>query len=98
MKAKDLIKVLNAVSPNSEVTFSIGRDQKYRDTCAKVELLNGDCLLYLGIDHIELYGNAEADEDGVSTWSDIVLKQTNYQEAHLLFLAGEYDKKYLKNK
>jgi len=51
MKAKHLIKILEAVDPESDVNLQIGsdNDQSYRDLCAMAELADGDCLSYLEI-------------------------------------------------
>jgi len=73
MKAKDLIRVLQGLDPESSVTLSIGRDDEYRKKCAKAELATGDCLGFLAIDRIEIYPN----EGGKEMWADIVLEQNN---------------------
>ena len=56
MKAADLIKALQAVDPESEVRFCVGdrRDDDYRDMCAKVELIHGNCLEKLSVALVEI--------------------------------------------
>jgi hypothetical protein len=88
MKVKDLIKVLQALDPETGVTLSLGRTQEYRDTCAKAELTCGDCLGYLAVDRIEIYP-----DDG-EMWADIVLQQNNL--GYLEEEAEKFDKMYLK--
>ena len=73
MKAKDLIKILQGVDPESVVSLSLGREQEYRDLCAKAELAIGDCLNFLTIDRVEIY----EDSDEPEIWAEIVLKQDN---------------------
>ena len=86
MKAKDLIKVLQALDPEKGVSFSLGRDQEYRDKCAKAELICGDCLGFLAIDKIEFH------DEGDDMWCDIVLKQDNL--CYLDDEADKFDEKY----
>ena len=89
MKVKKLIRILQALDPESFVTLSLGRDEEYRNMCAKAEIITGDCLDYLDIDRIEFYSGAEDPEE---IWADIVLKQNNliYFEEE----AAKFDKKY----
>lgn len=91
MKAKDLIRVLQGLDPESSISLSLGRNDEYREQCAKAELAKGECLGYLDVDKIEIYpGNGSED-----MWADIVLEQSN-----LGFLdeeAAKFDKMYSKN-
>lgn len=91
MKAKDLIRVLQGLDPESHVTLSLGRDDEYRKKCAKAELATGDCLGFLAVDKIEIH----PDEGGKDMWADIVLEQNNlgYFEEE----AEKFDKMYSKN-
>lgn len=92
MKAKDLIRVLQGLDPESHVTLSIGRDDEYRKKCAKAELATGDCLGFLAVDKIEIH----PDEGGKDMWADIVLEQNNL--GYLEEEAEKFDKMYSKNK
>lgn len=87
MKVKKLIRILQALDPESFVTLSLGRDDEYRKKCAKAELITGDCLEYLDIDRVEIYTDAEEE-----ICADIIVKQNNliYFEEE----ASEFDKKY----
>ena len=87
MKAKDLIRVLQVLDPESSVTFSLGNDQEYRDKCAKAELVVGDCLGFLAIDNVVFH-----DDDGL--WCDIVLFQDNL--GYLDDEAKKFDEQYIK--
>ena len=88
MKAKDLIKVLQSVDPESEVTMTLGRSDEYRDTCAKAELVCGECLEFLSIDKVEVHSSKGSTE----VWADIVLEQ--YNLPYLEDEAGKFDEKY----
>ena len=91
MKAKDLIRVLQGLDPESHVTLSLGRDDEYRKKCAKAELATGDCLGFLAVDKIEIH----PDEGGKDMWADIVLEQNNL--GYLEEEAEKFDKMYSKN-
>ena len=54
MKVKDLIKVLQSVDPESELSLEVGYDKEYREKCAKAELAEGECLNYFYIDQINI--------------------------------------------
>lgn len=87
MKVKKLIRILQALDPESFVTLSLGRDDEYRKKCAKAELITGDCLEYLDIDRVEIYTDAKEE-----ICADIIVKQNNliYFEEE----ASKFDKKY----
>ena len=74
MKTKHLIKILEAVDPESDVGLQIGGndDQAYRDLCAMAELAGGECLSYLEISEARIY---EADD---KTCVSLTLQQWNY--------------------
>ncbi|MBR3114384.1 MAG: hypothetical protein IKN22_01920 [Bacteroidaceae bacterium] len=91
MKVGDLINVLQRLDPESSITLSLGRDDEYREMCAKAELVCGDCLGWLAVDRIEIYPN----EDDSEMYADIVLKQDNL--GSLNKEADKFDEQYLKN-
>lgn len=91
MKAKELIKVLEAVNPEIEVGLQIGgygdAGEEYRDMCAKVQIESGECLDYLRIDHAIIH-----DDDDV--WVNLVLRQHNYNDRDMPDIAKKFDEKY----
>ena len=70
-KAKNLIRVLQALDPESGVSLSLGDNNEYREKCAKAELFSGGCLSNLSVDSVEFH-----DDDG-ELWCDIILRQNN---------------------
>ena len=90
MKAKELIKILEGVDPESEVAFGIGRygDGEYRRRCAKAELMLGECLDYLVIDYVAIHKN-DCDNE---PWANIILEQSNV--GSLSDVARDFDEKY----
>lgn len=90
MKAKELIKVLEAVNPESEVGLQIGgyggAGEEYRDMCAKVQIESGECLDYLHIDYAVIH-------DAGDMWVNLVLRQSNYAESDMSDIAKEFDEK-----
>lgn len=91
MKVGDLIKVLQGLNPDRNISFSLGRSNEYREKCAKAELACGECLGWLAVDGIEIYSV----EKGSEMMADIVLKQ--YSLGSLNEMADKFDKQYLKN-
>ena len=92
MKAKELIKVLETVDPESEVSLRIGGydgAEEYRNMCAKVQIESGDCLDYLRIDFAIIRS-----EDG--GWVELVLMQNNYNHHDMPDIARKFDEKYNK--
>lgn len=91
MKAKDLIKILQAVDPDSKVTMMLGdvHDDEYRIMCSKVQLASGECLDFLAVKSVCIY------EDS-GTYADIVLKQDNYSDENLERIANDFDNYLLK--
>lgn len=91
MKAKELIKVLGSVDPESEVALGIGRygNEEYREQCAKVQLVHGECLDFLTIDCVVVH---KGDGDN-EPWADIILQQNNFSD--LSDAAKDFDKKYI---
>jgi len=92
MKAKDLMKILNSVNPDSEVGLSLGADgeYEYRKACAKAELVSSECLCYLAIDKVVI--NDTKEDYGL--WADIVLKQDNITDMESY--VKDFDKLYPK--
>lgn len=90
MKAKDLIRVLQVLDPESGVSLSLGNNNEYREKCAKAELVSGSCLEYLSVESVEFH-----DDDG-ELWCDIILRQNNLCE--LDDTAHRFDEKYLRIK
>ncbi len=91
MKAKHLIKILEAVDPESEVGLQIGsdNDQTYRDLCAKVQIADGECLDCLCIEEVVI------DEDGDGRLSpNLILRQWNYND--LESAAADFSETYKK--
>lgn len=91
MTAKELIKVLEAVNPESEVGLQIGgygnAGEEYRNMCAKVQIESGECLDDLRIDYAIIHD----DDDG---WLNLVLRQNNYIESDMPDIAKKFDEKY----
>ena len=93
MKAKELIKVLGAVDPESEVGLQIGgygdAGEEYRGMCAKVQIEGGECLDYLSIDYAIIHDDDE-------TWVNLVLRQHNYKDCDMTDIANRFDEKHNK--
>ena len=89
MKAADLIKALQAVDPESEVSFGIGdkRDDNYRDMCAKGELQTCECLQHLRVETVEIVSDK-------TPWAHVVLRQSNISSYDLECYQRDFDKKY----
>lgn len=90
MKAKDLIRILQGLEPDTNVIFGVGRYPEYRQLCAKAELAAGDCLEYLVADKVEIYVEDGEDEE----MCKIILAQGNYTD--LASAAEEYDEQIKK--
>lgn len=90
MKARQLIKILEAVDPESEVSLQIGsdKDQTYRDLCAMAELTDGECLSFLKISEAKIY------EDDEKTCVSLTLQQWNYSD--LESAAADFGETYKK--
>lgn len=93
MKAKDLIKILEA-APEAEVDLQIGgyREEEYRETCAKLELLDGECLNFLDVDYAIVHPDKY--KEGTVAFISLVLRQTNY--SNLEAAAEEFDNMFQK--
>ena len=86
MKAKDLIRVLQVLDPESGVSLSLGNNDEYREKCAKAELFSGGCLSNLSVDFVEFH-----DDDG-ELWCDIIVCENNLYD--LDDTAKRFDEKY----
>ena len=75
MKAKELIRILEAVDPESEVMASISGDAESLKSCAKAELVTGECLSVLAVDFVEIYG----EEGGCKMSATLNLEQMNVE-------------------
>lgn len=91
MKAKELIKVLEAANPESEVSLQIGgygdAGEEYRNMCAKVQIESGECLDFLRIDYAIIH-----DDDDV--WANLVLRQHNYIDSVMSDIEKGFNEKY----
>jgi len=97
MKNKDLIRVLQALDPEQEVTFSLGSgvESAHRTMCAKAELMDGECLKYLNVSSI----NITMDETDQSVAiADVILFCDNYPDKLLEETAERYDEEFGKNR
>ena len=93
MKAKDLIKILEA-APEAEVDLQIGgyREKEYREMCAKLELLDGECLNFLNVEYAIVH--PATNYQGTGAMISLVLRQTNYNNP--VSAAEEFDNMYQK--
>ena len=91
MKAKELIKILEAVDPESEIGLQLGGygREEYRNMCAKVQIEGGELLDFLRIDYAIIHN----DDD---VWVNLVLRQDNYNESGMSEIAKKFDEKYKK--
>ena len=85
-----MLKVLQAVDPDTTVTLTLGeaKDWEYRERCAKAELISGECLMCLRIDVAQVIADAD------KPWVDLQLRQDNIMDGDLDGMATEFDKKY----
>lgn len=90
MKAKELIRVLNAVDPESDVLASVGRTVEYQELCAKAELVTGECLSVLNVDVVQILGA----EGGCEMSATLILEQETVD--NLRETADLFDKLYEK--
>lgn len=86
MTAKELIRILQIMEPDTTVTFSVGRNDEYRALCARAELATVGSLGYMTVDKIDIYPDDEI-------MIDIVLKSASFD---LEGEASEFDRKYTK--
>ena len=92
MKAKELIKVLSAADPDTEVYFQIGDllNWKYREMCAKAELAENNCLECLRADSVKIAMSEDSDDGEL--YVDVILKQYNYED--MGYIVEEFNKMY----
>lgn len=97
MKNKDLIRVLQALDPEQEVTFSLGRgvESAHRTMCAKAELMKGECLKYLNVSGINIIMD---ETDQSVAIADVILFCDNYPDKLLEETAKMYDEEFGKNR
>ena len=86
MKAKDLVRILQGLAPDTEVVFEVGRDAEYRKQCAKAELASGDCLTCFDVGKVEIFVAGEEDDGELC---NIILDQCNFLDLNAA--AKEYD-------
>lgn len=86
MKAKNLIRVLQTLDPESGISLSLGNNNEYREKCAKAELFSGGCLSNLSVDSVEFH-----DDDG-ELWCDIIVCENNLYD--LDDTAQRFDEKF----
>ena len=88
MKAKELIKILQAADPEEIVRFRLSKDDEYRERCAKAEIVTGEVLGYLTAESVEIC------DFGEGLYTCVTLKQDNLKECSLDFYVDEFDKNY----
>lgn len=86
MKAKDLIRVLQALDPESGVSLSLGNNNEYREKCAKAELVSSGCLECLSVDTVVFHNDYD------ELWCDLILRQNNI--CYLDDTAQRFDEKF----
>lgn len=86
MKAKDLIKALQCVGPDSIVTFTLGVNDYYREVAAKAELLGYNSLFNL----LAMFADVQIRESGETI--DITLRCVD--EAEQTDVENEFNKMY----
>lgn len=90
MKVKHLIQILETMYPDDPVMFQLGSDDKYRERCAKAELVTKSSPLEtLVIDKIEITCDDEPD----ALYPGIILKISNEYE-WIDEKVKEFDKKF----
>lgn len=92
MRVKNLIDLLNNLHPNVNITFRLGNDDEYRQKCAKVEIIDNECLAYLDVESLIVY---PGDASGNPECAFLELKEWNY-EKNLDKVAAEFDATYVK--
>ena len=99
MKAKDLIKILQSVHPESDVFFSIGKfeEEEKRDIIAKSQLVSGnDPLTCLEVVKAEIVSRDPIDDED-TYGADLILDTFVYPSPQGLWDdAEDFDKLYKK--
>ena len=94
MRVKNLTDLLSNLHPNVNITFKLGNDDEYRQKCAKVEIVDCECLAYLDVESLSVF---PADASGNPECAFLVLKEWNYGGG-LNKVAAEFDATYEKKK
>ena len=92
MRVKNLVDLLRNLDPNVNITFKVGNDDEYRQQCAKVEIIDCECLAYLDVDSLSIF---PGDESGNPECAFLILEEFNY-ESNLNKVAAEFDATYEK--
>ena len=92
MRVKNLLDLLRNLDPNVNITFRLGNDDEYRQKCAKVEIIDNECLAYLDVESLIVY---PADASGNPECAYLELKEWNYGGS-LNKVAAEFDATYKK--
>ena len=91
MKAKELIRILQGLEPDTSVVFELGRgDAEYRKQCAKAELSTGSCMEYMEADKVDII----VDDGENGELCNIILRQANL--VRLDAAVKEYDEQIKK--
>ena len=88
MKAKNLIKLLQNVDPDMDVTFRVGRNYIDRERHAKAEVVHS-CFLY-NLEAVELNIDFDENEDD-PYFAEVVLEN---KEENFIENAKDFDKYY----
>ena len=94
MRVKNLVDLLRNLDPNVNLTFKVGNDDEYRQQCAKVEIIDCECLAYLDVESLSVF---PGDASGNPECAFLILKEWNY-ETSLNKVAAEFDATYEKRK
>ena len=94
MRVKNLVDLLRNLDPNVNVTFKVGNDDEYRQQCAKVEIIDCECLAYLDVNSLSVF---PGDASGNPECAFLILEEFNY-ENNLNKVAAEFDATYKKKK
>ena len=92
MRVIYLIDVQSNLHPNVNITFKLGNDDEYRQKCAKVEIVDCECLAYLDVESLSVF---PGDASGNPECAFLILKEWNY-ESSLNKVAAEFDATYEK--
>ena len=95
MKAKNLIKILMSVDPESDVWLSVGTwfEDKEANRCAKMQLMRGDCLDLLQVEEAKIFKD-EMDESDEKYNVQLILEQKNWPEKDMIEAVQEFDRLY----
>lgn len=93
MTAGQMIKILQAVEPETSVCFTIGErytngGAEYRKDCAKVQLEGYNCLGFLEARRADIFHGQSDDPLQI----DFILEQFNYSDKEIDDIVKEYDR------